>query len=260
MRCASVVFAAVVTAVSVSTVFAADTPVKAKMAPVAHVYNWTGFYAGVNAGYGWGTSTDPGITFGDTSGTGYGTYIALGGFPTASLNPKGFLGGIQLGYNWQTSNFVLGLEADIQGADIKASETQVVTPPLAVTGTSTVEHKLKWFGTVRGRLGLAQNNWLFYGTGGLIYGGVESSLTQSSPTIPGFFVTDSRSTTRAGWTIGGGTEVGFGKWTAKAEYLYYDMGRDTVTVQGTGVFTGTTYSASQKTAGHILRAGLNYRF
>ena len=47
---------------------------------------------------------------------------------------------------------------------------------------------------------------------------------------------------------------------AKLEYLYYDMGRDSVTVLGTGVYTGIVYSASQKTAGHLLRVGLNYRF
>ena len=260
MRALSVAFATVLAAASMSTAFAADLPVKAPMAPMVSAYNWSGFYAGINGGYGWGRQTDPDITFGDTSLSGYGAYVAAGGFPTASLSPKGFLGGLQLGYNWQTSNFVLGLETDIQGAAIKASATQVLAPGLAVVGTSTVEHKLNWFGTVRGRLGVAQNNWLFYGTGGLIYGGVESSLTQSAPTAPAFFVTDSRSTTRAGWTIGAGTEVGLGKWTAKFEYLYYDMGRDTVTVQGTGVFTGTTYSASQRTAGQILRAGLNYRF
>jgi outer membrane immunogenic protein len=247
---------------AITSSYAADMPVKAAPAPsimTSAAYNWTGWYVGGNAGYGWGVGTDPGISLSDTSGTGFAAYVAAGGVPTASLQPRGGFGGGQLGYNWQAGSWVYGLEADIQGASMNASSSATVTPPAAVTGTATVEHKLRWFGTVRGRLGYAASNWLFYGTGGLIYGGVTSSLTQSATN--GYFATNSTSSTRAGWTLGAGTEVGFwGKWSAKAEYLYFDLGRDSVTILGTGAFTGITYTASQKTAGHLLRAGVNYRF
>ena len=235
------------------------TKMPMKAAPMmAPVYNWTGWYVGANAGYGWGSSTDPSFSLSDTTATGYAAYVAAGGFPTPTLNPKGVLGGLQIGHNFQQANWVWGAEADLQAAGLKDSSTFNCDASDFVTGTSTVEHGLRWFGTLRGRAGVAMNNWLLYGTGGLIYGGVHSSLTQSAAN--GYFATNSDTTTRAGWTVGAGTEVGWDKWTAKLEYLYYDMGRDTVTVLGTGVFTGISYSASQKTAGHIVRLGLNYRF
>jgi outer membrane immunogenic protein len=262
-------FIAVATAIAalgfVNSASAADMPAKApiyKAAPMA-LYNWTGWYVGVNAGYGWssGNGANNGACADPVASGFCATYIAGGGFPAPSLSPKGFVGGGQAGYNWQASNFVYGLEADIQGSGIKASTTQTFTPPTLITGIETLEHKLTWFGTVRGRLGVAANNWLFYGTGGLIYGGVSSSLTLSTP-ANGFAAAGSSSSTRAGWTVGVGTEYGFaGPWTAKVEYLYYDMGRDSVTAtSAVAGFVGDSLTVSQRTAGHILRAGVNYRF
>jgi outer membrane immunogenic protein len=88
---------------------------------------------------------------------------------------------------------------------------------------------------------------------------VKSSLVQTATN--GYVVDSSATTTRAGWTLGAGAEMAFmARWSAKFEYLYYDMGRDTVATNGTGGFTGDFYAVSQKTAGHLLRAGLNYRF
>jgi len=248
---------AVVVGALASSSYAADLPVKAAPAPVIATYNWTGWYAGVNAGYSWGSSTNPTITCSDP-GDGFCPFVASGGFNTASLNPKGALGGAQAGYNFQSSRWVYGFEADIQADGISASATNSAAL-FGIATTSTVEHKLQWFGTVRGRVGVAADNWLFYGTGGLIYGGVKSSLTQTANN--GYAVSNSVTNTRAGWTIGAGTEWAFaGRWSAKLEYLYYDMGRDTVTTAGTGGFTGDVYSVSQRTAGQLLRAGLNYKF
>jgi outer membrane immunogenic protein len=241
---------------------AADMPLKAPKAPsAATAYDWTGFYIGGNGGYAWGLGTDPAISYSDTSGTGYAAYVASGGFPTPSIKPEGGFGGGQIGYNWQIKNWLLGIEADIEGGEISASASRTLSPAVgAVVGTSTVDHSLKWFGTVRGRMGYAANNWLLYGTGGLIYGRVKSTLTQSSP-ANGYFATNTVSSTKTGWTAGGGIEWGFaGHWTAKLEYLYYDLGRDSVTVRGVGVFTGIVYTAEQQTAGQLLRAGLSYRF
>lgn len=253
--------AAALSFASLHVTTAADMSAKAPMytkAPVAvPAYNWTGWYVGANAGYGWSASTDPGFSLSDTSGTGYAAYVAAGGFSTPSLNPKGVLGGLQVGYNFQQANLVWGAEADLQAAGLTDSST-VSAAPTAVIGTTTVEHALHWFGTLRGRAGVAMNNWLFYGTGGLIYGGVHSTLTQSATN--GYFAAATSDTTRAGWTVGAGTEMGWGMWTAKLEYLYFDMGRDSVTVLGTGVFTGISYTASQRTAGSMVRLGLNYRF
>jgi len=240
-----------------ATAHAADMAVKAPPAVSTPTWNWTGWYAGMNAGYAWSASTDPGISLSDTSGTGYAGYVAAGGFPTASLKPAGGFGGAQIGYNFQNAKWVWGAEADLQGAGIDASSNQTAAPT-AVIGSDTVTHELQWFGTVRGRLGMASDNWLFYGTGGLIYGGVRSALTQAATN--GYLAASNHTEIRAGGTAGAGVETGWNKWTAKLEYLYYDMGRDTVTVLGSGVFTGISYSASQRTAGQLLRVGLNYRF
>src|SRR5471030_1852888 len=80
---------------------AADLPLKAPPIATAPPYNWSGWYAGLNAGYGWGASADPRTSLTDLAGVGFAGYVSLGGFPTASLNPKGGLGGFQIGYNFQ---------------------------------------------------------------------------------------------------------------------------------------------------------------
>jgi outer membrane immunogenic protein len=127
--------------------FAADLPRPSYKAPVyaPSYYNWTGFYAGINAGYGFGKS--------DWSGAG----------GTGSTKPKGFIGGVQLGYNLQTGIWVWGLEADFQYSGMKGSDS-------SGTGVCTgagCETKLTWFGTGRGRIGYAGwDRWLPYITGG----------------------------------------------------------------------------------------------
>lgn len=144
-------FVGVLTAVLASPSFAADLPTPAYKAPAytpVPYFSWTGFYAGVNAGYIW--SSD----FGD--------------------NGNGFAGGGQIGYNWQLGSFVIGAEADFQGTTLDASET---------TGGLTATAKLKTFGTVRGRLGYAFNRFLVYGTGGYAYSQTELSLTNGTATV-----------------------------------------------------------------------------
>jgi outer membrane immunogenic protein len=138
-------------------------------------YNWTGFYVGGNIGYSWGRSSDT-----STLATGAGT-VLFTSISRSDLN--GVVGGGQIGYNWQMKNWVWGLEADIQGSDQKggrdfACPTGVCTPPsgfgIPVPGPAvpvSLNQKLDWFGTVRGRIGLlASPSILLYGTGGLAYG------------------------------------------------------------------------------------------
>ncbi len=155
---------------------------------VAQAYNWTGFYAGINGGGGWGHSW--------WSGTGTGT------------NLSGGLVGGTAGYNWQTpSNVVLGIEGDADWASIKGSSNAATCP-----GCSTSEN---WLGTVRGRVGYAFGSVMPYVTGGLAVGDIKASV----PSFPG------ASTTNAGWAVGGGLEVALpGNWSAKAEYLHVDLG------------------------------------
>ena len=192
----------------------------------------------------------------------------------------GFIGGGQVGYNWRAQNWVWGLEADFQwlgGNGGGAFATTVSTP--AAPGNPVITHfdgsrSIDWLGTVRGRLGiLATPAMLIYATGGLAYG--EAKLSSNyrhicvgcSPLVGGLAASFSESDTLVGWTIGGGAELLVARnWTLKTEYLYYDLGDMSVTtlVPGFG-FNGLAFIRHSPTveshfAGHIVRAGLNYRF
>jgi outer membrane immunogenic protein len=146
-----------------------------------------------------------------------------------STDPSGVAGGLQAGYNVQRGQFVYGIEGDIQAsaADDRFAPWKFSNP---------------WFGTFRGRGGYAVGNMLFYGTVGLSYGRLtgENVLTGMR-----------QSTTDIGWTAGAGVEVAFMRnWSAKAEYLYVDLGERTYSLTGTR--NGLDSS--------LLRFGVNYRF
>jgi outer membrane immunogenic protein len=142
---------------------------------VAAVYDWTGFYVGGNVGYGWGGNTDPSLSLVNPGNAGNITTFLTTGFPGLSsgnqfpnLNPDGVFGGLQIGYDRQFGTWVLGVVADIQGADFTARRNALTT--LAAAGADTTEGlsaKITWFGTVRGKAGFAMGDWLAYGTGGL---------------------------------------------------------------------------------------------
>lgn len=191
-------------------------------APVAmaSVYNWTGFYLGIVGGGAWENS---------------------------SIDPKmkgGFVGGTA-GYNWQTGNVVLGVEADGSWADVSAS----VTGPVAVPGfglvSTTLSSKTDAMGTVRGRIGYAVNNVLFYGTGG--YAWIDNKLSVSA-----LGVTVSDSKWHSGWTVGAGVEAFFApQWSVKGEYLFRSLGGETY-------FSGALPSGTLEF--HTVQVGVNYHF
>lgn len=199
--------------------------------------NWTGWYLGGNVGSGTGRDR----TFlGPVGGAG----------EQFSLNPDGINGGGQIGYNWQAANWVYGLEADIQASSQRDNKTTVAL------GGANYDHKLPWFGTVRGRLGYSVGSSLFYVTGGYAYGGVKTSI--SNP-LTGVELA-SFNNTQGGWTAGAGLETPFKllglfgpNWTSKTEYLYVDLGRKTNDL-GAGIVTSTAVTE------HIFRTGLNYHF
>jgi outer membrane immunogenic protein len=206
-----------------SSAYAADLPRKAPVyAPVtpAPVYIWTGFYVGLNAGYGW-ASTDADV----------------------GSDLSGFVGGGQIGYNWQSGNWVFGVEGDFQGSAQDASDSGVVPG----VGLVTVDQEIPWLATLRGRLGYAQGPWLFYVTGGAAW--AKYNLSVTGP----FAGSVEDHTTNFAWTVGGGVEWMFApKWSAKLEYLYIDTGDTDVTL------FGTPFTARAKD--NIVRAGINYHF
>jgi outer membrane immunogenic protein len=196
------------------------------------IYNWTGFYVGANLGYGWG----------DGDGT-----IGIAGVGTGPISGdgNGILGGLQAGYNWQNGSFVFGVEADIQAS---GASGDVTGSPGAATLTAEADNP--WFGTIRARVGIANDRWLWYVTGGGLYGKSELEGTVSPPGGGDF----SSSETYWTWTVGAGIEAAlWDRWTAKFEYLYVDKPGDVPVPPGTTSLSGDISS-------HIIRAGLNYHF
>jgi len=153
-------------------------------APIpASVYNWSGFYAGVNAGAAWG-SYDP------VTSTVNDTYFNPGNLPAVnaggsqSIKPKGFMGGEQIGYNWQSGKFVVGVEADLDylhlnGAANSGALAYPVNPGNFFVVSSYANSD--WLLTLRPRVGIASNNWLFYATGGLAVTNIKADLLFREP-------------------------------------------------------------------------------
>ena len=247
-------------------VLAADMAVKA--APSAPAWSWTGFYAGVNAGYGSGIA-DSSLATNAIEATFVGPLPLAPNPLPGTLHPNGFTGGGQVGYNYQFGSLVAGLETDLSYAGF--DKTDSATGPFTIGGTLTtkIQSKLDWFGTVRARLGvLPTDNLLLYATGGLAYGGVRTTTTASN--MPGFNCTGpngsiycgagSTSGTSIGWTAGGGFEYALARqWTVKAEYLYLDLGSRSVTFSDLDL-PGGTLTANTGFKAQIVRGGLNYRF
>jgi len=237
---------------------AADMPTKAPV--MAIQYNWTGFYVGGNVGYGWGGTTGNDLTVNDPAALFIG-YAALGGFQYPSVSPKGVLGGGQIGYNFQTGSVVWGGIADFQFSDMTQSNT-VAVPGLGGFFPENQSHsaKIEWFGTVRGRIGYAFNNFLPYISGGLAYGKVSSTLNLFVP-FSGAALAGQSGTTRAGWTLGAGFDYALtNNWSVGIDYLYLDLGHDTVTATNVLGLVGDSISMNQHFTANVLRAVVNYKF
>jgi outer membrane immunogenic protein len=274
---------------------------------------WTGFYAGLNAGGTWGASNGINMVSGPvylhptafTGSIGNALYdwslpSAAGATGSMNSNTGGFIGGGQIGYNWQAPfmgrDFVVGLEADIQGVaggSGRASMMNVTQVGSVIASSSSgapiytlgsASRSINYLGTVRGRLGyLVTPTLLVYGTGGLAYGGVSlnAGYWSSAPTLSpaselsgAWGGAGSSSTTRTGWTAGGGVEWMFmPNWSAKAEYLYYDLGAVAASMSPAGAIINAPRDprygqswwlnggqASTRFNGNIVRAGVNYHF
>ena len=253
------------------------------IATKAPALGWTGWYVGVNAGYFDSvgrTNADVAIV-GTSSSLLNGYNLVNSGTNQFNHGSSGVIGGAQAGYNYQFSpSLVAGLEADIQGTGLalnsSATRAAGVGPfsPNWVT-TTTAADRLDYLGTVRARIGVTpRSDLMLYSTGGLAYGGVRSStqiaFDNTGGAIPGA-TSGSLSSTRFGWTAGGGGEWMFSpKWTAKLEYLYYDLGSVTYATGGYAVDVGPTgfpgfgvetiaTRTTTRLNGNIVRVGLNYK-
>lgn len=184
-------------------------------------YLWTGAYAGLQAGYGWGASRQTNT-------------VSL--VTTGSYDIDGYVAGGTLGYNMQSGSTVWGIESDLSFSDVSGRTFNAC----GAGCTSTVD----WLMTVRARLGLDMNGWMPYITAGLALGDTQSRIGGAG----------SRTELSVGWTVGGGVEVKLDRnWSVKAEYLYVDLGDMSYTLVGNNLRADFDEI-------HIVRGGINYKF
>ena len=211
-----------------------NPPPASYVPPAAYVDQniWQGFYAGLNGGYGWSNGGNA-ISYSN-------------GDSSAHAKPEGGFGGGQIGYNFQGGPLVFGLETDFQGGDLSGSITGTTAGGNAFSGHESVD----WFGTARGRLGLAFGHALFYGTGGFAYGDVRQSAVYNGVAL-------GASGTRTGWVAGGGIEykVNAGLVAQGRIPVYRSRQRE---AHGRGRTSLATNSLD--TSFQTVRLGLNYRF
>jgi outer membrane immunogenic protein len=272
--------AAALIAIGAAPALAADllTPTYTKAPPVAApVDTWTGFYAGLNAGGDWGTSSDPTSTAFCTLATCYFNAPNVPGVNAAgaqSVNTSGFTGGIQGGYNWQSGNFVAGFEADFEYFRSAGSSSVTAIYPVNAPFSFNINSSVStdWLFTARPRLGYAANGWLFYGTGGLAVTQLRTNETFIDNCCilgGGFGVIGSApvSSVKAGWVVGAGIERKLAdKWSLGVEYLYVNFGSISTTSANLTTYgyasnvSGSVFSHSADLASNIVRLRLNKQF
>jgi outer membrane immunogenic protein len=215
------------TLVAAVPALAADLASPPAYPPAVPLFTWTGLYLGGQIGYGWGTDR---LT---VSPFGFGT----------DFTPNGVVGGAHIGYNLQLNQFVVGLEGDVEGTDISRSFSP---------GGVRFDTSIPVQGSIRGRLGVAFDRALLYATGGAEFASFETSVT-------GFFRgVDQTSTTRTGWTVGGGIEYALtGNWSIRAEYRFADFGHFSV---ATPVTFGFGSFVNHHETENAVRAGFSYKF
>jgi outer membrane immunogenic protein len=240
-----ILMAGAVALVAVTQAIAADLPppmAPPPRAPAAYVpvvspaYNWSGFYIGLNAGYGFGDST---------------WNTPLGNSPSFGVN--GAMGGATIGGNYQIGQIVLGFEGDYDWQNLRGSATSgictVAGSGSVISGCDTASN---WYGTFRGRLGYAMDRIMIYATAGGAVTDIKASTAANSWA----------SNTELGWAAGAGIEGAItDNLTAKVEYLFADYSNGSCTTAScTLIGSGGTNTGNVKFYENMVRAGLNYKF
>ncbi|MGA2636345.1 outer membrane protein [Methylocella sp.] len=260
-------------AIALSTgALAADLPSRAPppvYVPPAPIFTWTGFYIGGQIGYGWGQNN---VSFGDN----------FGDYDTFNYTTEGVIGGAHVGYNLQLNQFVIGLEGDVDGTSIGKNYSGplpfgsnfvnggLLSEPLAGNVNVSVHHDIE--GSIRGRVGYAWDRVLIYATGGVAFGGFNGNISGNFPggffgpnatAFPAFGGSASASSTRVGWTVGGGIEYAVtNSWSIRAEYRYTAFGHSTVYADSftapilgaSGAFFNRNFNENR------IQVGFSYKF
>ncbi|MEW6437369.1 MAG: outer membrane protein [Pseudomonadota bacterium] len=215
-----------------SVAFAADLP-DTKGAPLyappPPVFSWNGAYVGGQVGYEWGTTTT-------SSFVNAAPGVRVSG---PSQDDSGVVGGGHVGYNYQISQFIVGAEGDVNGADYTGNGFDLLGLSLS--------HRTAVDGSIRARAGIAFDRILVYGTGGVAFASIRNSVGLDTQTVG-----------RVGWTAGGGVEYAIdNNWSVRAEYRYTDYGHynlDLVNTSG-GLFSDRFHDKDNR-----VQAGFSYKF
>ena len=195
------------------------------VAPVPDNFSWTGFYAGLQAGYSWGDLE---------------SNVFIGNNADEEFDADGVVGGIFLGYNFGfTDTFVLGIEGDFEGTGIETDDDD----DLAVDYNAEVN----WQASIRGRAGFAVDRLLVYGTGGIAFADFDTELDDGGDE-------DDDGATEVGWTAGAGVDYAFtDNIFVRGEYRYADFAD----------FNDDEDDARgdvQDLESHTIRAGVGFKF
>ena len=204
---------------------------------------WAGFYAGAQAGYGFGNSK----------------WTDLDDGSKIDWDGRGFSGGVHLGYNHVINSWVVGVEADINATGIRGSISDGGdSADPADADPATLRSHVMWLGAVGPRIGYAVGNTLLYATGGLGFAGMRYKGTEDGGV--GF----RQNETRMGWAVGAGVEYALDKrWSVRADYRYFDLGRKNypgVILASNGNETDELDPARTQERIHAIRVGLTYSF
>jgi outer membrane immunogenic protein len=227
---------------------------------LASAHEWTGFYAGVNGGYGGDKFAYP-VNGSFTSG---GSTLDLTG--KAQLDSSGFLGGGQIGYGFSSpEDWLFAVEADIDASAIKGELGASGSLSGVIGGAAALKagSRIDYLGTVRAKIGHAiADDLVLYGTGGFAYGGVKSSyaidVTSGGATV--FSTTNAKRVTDSGWTAGAGVSYPIGdKMSLSTEYLYVDLGKHTLIDVPFAILGGSgNIRVQAKTTANVLRMAMNW--
>ena len=208
-------------------------------------YNWSGAYVGGQAGYGWSSTTSgPTTAFDDPEDA----FVE----DAFTYTGNGFIGGGEAGYNWQSGPLVVGVVGDISAANITGSVSNS-------TYNYTLSSTINWLSTARFNVGAPLGNLLVYGTGGIAFGNVSSTLNDNYPSDD-TVITSNLSSNNVGWTVGAGIAAPVAhNWFVKAEYLYVDLGTQNYSLSepdpGWAQINGSNH-----TTANIFRASVDYKF
>lgn len=228
--------------------------------------NWTGFYLGVNGG--WGEFVDSRDTTLNLSAPPSSDVI---GIPAKGAEPTGFLFGGQIGYLYQVNggNFVIGGEFSFDGTNIEGTTTanpqtiflNGVPENIGITGiTTTMTQKLDWIAAATPVVGITFGNAMAYAKGGLAFGQVQNSLSVGEGGMN--LLTLSRTSTDTGWTAGGGLAYHFTpNWIFSIEYDYYDLGEHSMAKDLNIFDEATIHAATTKIPENfsVVKASVNYQ-